>query len=93
MIAIDEGEQARVHGEVPMKLAIGDRQVALLPLTGSGVVESALVVRAPTVVAALIQLFELIWRQACPLPDWTPGTAPPDREEIDELLISLMATG
>jgi hypothetical protein len=76
-----------------MKLAIGDRQVALLPLTRSGVVDSALTVRAPMVVAALVQLFEMMWQQACPLPDWTPGTSPSIGEEIDERLLALLATG
>jgi DNA-binding Lrp family transcriptional regulator len=93
LVAIGQGEQARVHAEVPMKLAIGDRQVALLPLTRSGVVDSALTVRAPMVVAALVQLFEMMWRQACPLTDWTPGTDVPVGDEIDEQLLALLATG
>jgi DNA-binding MarR family transcriptional regulator len=93
LLAIGEGEQARVHGQVPMKLAVGDRRVALLPLTRSGVVDSALTVRAPTVVAALVQLFEMMWKQACPLPGWEPGSTPPDHQEMDERLIALLATG
>ena len=42
------GEEARVHGDVPMKLAIADRSEALLPLDADGVVDSVLVMRAPT---------------------------------------------
>jgi len=45
------------------------------------------------VVAALVQLFEMMWQQACPLPDWTPGTSPSIGEEIDERLLALLATG
>ncbi|MGH3446472.1 MAG: helix-turn-helix domain-containing protein [Nocardioidaceae bacterium] len=94
MESVRAGEQPRVHGHVPMKLAVGDRVVALLPLTNDGVVDSALVVRAPMVVAALVQLFEMLWEQACPLPTWEPSTAAVSVEaEVDHELLARLATG
>lgn len=91
--AVESGEQARVHGEVPMKLALGDLRLALLPLTTSDMVDSALIVRAPMVVTALAQLFELMWRQACPLTEWEPGAPVEYGEEMDDQLLALLATG
>lgn len=93
MAAVQAGEDARVHGDVPLKLAIADRAEALLPLSGDGVVDSALVVRAPTVVAALVRLFELLWAQAWPLPVWDRDAAPGPAQPIDHELLALLATG
>jgi sugar-specific transcriptional regulator TrmB/DNA-binding CsgD family transcriptional regulator len=87
------GEDARVHGDVPMKLAIADRSEALLPLDADGVVDSVLVVRAPTVVSALVRLFELLWAQAWPLPIWDRSAKPDPADPIDHELLALLATG
>ena len=76
-----------------MKLAIGDERIALLPLTAGGTVDSALIVRAPVVVSALRQLFELLWRQATPLTGWQPETRLDPTEELDDELLALFATG
>lgn len=87
------GEEARVHGNVPMKLAIADRSEALMPLDADGVVDSVLVIRAPTVVSALVRLFELLWAQAWPLSDWDRGATPEPADPIDHELLALLATG
>lgn len=87
------GEEARVHGDVPMKLAIADRAEALLPLGSDGVVDSVLVIRAPTVVSALVRLFELLWVQAWPLSVWDRGAKPDPADPIDHELLALLATG
>jgi sugar-specific transcriptional regulator TrmB/DNA-binding CsgD family transcriptional regulator len=87
------GEEARVHGDVPMKLAIGDRSEALLPLDTDGVVDSVLVIRAPTVVSALVRLFEMLWAQAWPLPLWDRSATPDPIDPIDHELLALLATG
>jgi sugar-specific transcriptional regulator TrmB len=73
--AIAAGEQARVHAGVPMKLVVVDRSTALLPLTDDQVeaVESALVVHNRTLVAALGNMFELLWQGAVPVPTVDPG--------------------
>lgn len=93
MAAVRAGEDARVHGDVPLKLAIADRAEAILPLAGDGVVDSALVIRAPTVVSALVRLFELLWTQAWPLPVWDRSATPGPTSAVDHELLALLATG
>lgn len=87
--AVESGEQSRVHPKLPMKLAIGDRSVALLPLVLEDMVESALVVRKCALLDALMVLFELLWDQSAPLvPD-----APELTEPTDLGLLTLLAAG
>lgn len=60
------GEQARLLPEVPMKMKLADHTTAMLPLTPAGTA-GALVVRAPVIIAALRDYFELLWDRATPL--------------------------
>ncbi|MEV1171674.1 transcriptional regulator, partial [Nonomuraea sp. NPDC049784] len=61
------GEQARV-GDVPVKLALNDLPLAIMPLRhDQHVVESALVVHDSTLLDALSALFEMCWERAIPL--------------------------
>jgi sugar-specific transcriptional regulator TrmB len=91
------GEQARVHANVPMKLVVVDLRSALLPLTDDQVdaVESALVVHNPTLVAALAEMFELLWHAAIPLPvgPLEPHMGAPGDEIDDGPLLALLAAG
>ncbi|MEC3982810.1 LuxR C-terminal-related transcriptional regulator [Amycolatopsis sp. H20-H5] len=61
--SVAAGWKMRVAPELPMKMVIADRHSALVPLDPSGM-EGALFVRAPTVIAALRMLFELVWSQS-----------------------------
>lgn len=54
------GEQARLLPRVPMKLKLADQTTAALPLTPSGTA-AALVIRAPVILAALREYFEMLW--------------------------------
>ena len=56
----EAGEQARLLPEVPMKMKLADHTTAMLPLTPTGTA-GALVVRAPVIIAALREYFELLW--------------------------------
>ncbi|WP_146103865.1 helix-turn-helix transcriptional regulator [Nonomuraea solani] len=61
------GEHARV-GDVPVKLALNDEPMAVMPLRHDRhVVESALVVHDSTLLDALAALFEMCWERAVPL--------------------------
>ena len=84
--SVAAGEEARVHPNLPLKLAISDRSAALLPLTGEESTESALVIRASMLLEALVALFELLWASAVPLPD----EPHPDH---DFELVALLAAG
>ncbi len=86
--AVASGEEARIYADVPLKLAIADHTTAILPFTGktSGMIDSALVVYAPTLLDALVKLFDLLWQAAEPvLPDLGAGG--------DDRLLSLLAAG
>lgn len=74
------GEQARIGVEVPTKLAIADRRLAILPLTSEQqqMVDSALIVHASTLLDALVGLFEILWRTAVPLLLSEPDDVPDD---------------
>ncbi|MEW9547931.1 helix-turn-helix domain-containing protein [Nonomuraea sp. NPDC050783] len=93
--AIAGGEQARL-GQVPVKLAVADARLALLPL-GSGTdraVDSALVVHPSTLLDALIALFETLWRAAVPLRLTEDGLHPEGRPQApDTEVLALLAGG
>jgi sugar-specific transcriptional regulator TrmB len=87
--AADAGEQSRVHAHVPIKLAISDRSLALLPFVVDQMVDSALVVHPSTLLEALTRLFFLLWEQATsPVP-----SAADDRADVDGRLLTLLAAG
>ncbi|MEU6251003.1 helix-turn-helix domain-containing protein [Glycomyces sp. NPDC047010] len=91
------GEQARVSRLVPMKLAVADRSVALLPLSYERITEQAMVVRGSTLVDALVALFEVLWPLSLPLHE-IAGRAVPDSggpvlDEPGQRLLSLLAAG
>ena len=86
--AIDKGELSRMHPKLPMKLAIVDRSVALLPLVLEDMVESALVVRKCALLDALVVLFDLLWEQAAPL-----VPVQEEDEPADLGLLTLLAAG
>jgi DNA-binding CsgD family transcriptional regulator len=85
------GEQGRLLPTVPMKMKLADRTTAMLPLTPAGTA-GALVVRAPVIIAALREYFELLWDRATPLK--APGPAAPgDRLTPMQQTVEMMAEG
>jgi DNA-binding CsgD family transcriptional regulator len=86
------GEQARLLPQVPMKMKLADHTTALLPLTPAGTA-GALVVRAPVIIAALREYFEMLWDRATPL---TPQHAAPPAGRLtraQQAVLELMAEG
>jgi DNA-binding CsgD family transcriptional regulator/predicted transcriptional regulator len=73
-----DGEEARVTHDLPVKLAIADRQVALVsvgPLDDPTAAPEALLTESPALIAALCDLFESRWRTAVPVPALPATTA------------------
>jgi sugar-specific transcriptional regulator TrmB len=66
---IAEGEQARVYpGELPMKFALFDEQLVMMPLVAPGVTGVvAVIVRNQELAAALGMLFDTLWDRSAPL--------------------------
>jgi DNA-binding CsgD family transcriptional regulator len=94
------GEESRVLPDLPMKLAIADRQLALLPLSLELDTSRALLVRESTLLDALIDLFESYWGRALPLVHGgRPAAGGPDPDgpdgpdEENRTLIALLASG
>jgi DNA-binding CsgD family transcriptional regulator/predicted transcriptional regulator len=94
---IRQGEESRVASDLPLKLAIADRRVALASLSDhDGRVESV-VTHAPLLVTALGELFDFHWAKAIPVGESVPSMSaptdsrPPSSEE--RALLSLIGAG
>jgi DNA-binding CsgD family transcriptional regulator/DNA-binding Lrp family transcriptional regulator len=93
---IQRGERARVVGSLPMKMALCDNQLALIPVSASGpsADQAAYLVHPSSLLDALSELFEAMWDKAVPLnrrpaPD-QDGQILTDR---DRDLLGLLAAG
>lgn len=91
------GEQARLYPNVPTKMIIVDRKIALIPLDAQQPGAEVLVVRAPAVVDTLQMFFDNLWRQATHLPvprphaaDLPTVSATTDQRQTDELIMMLL---
>jgi sugar-specific transcriptional regulator TrmB/DNA-binding CsgD family transcriptional regulator len=90
------GEKARVHPEIPVKLAIMDRKTALMQMTaGHGSEDMAILIHPCALLDALTLLFDSFWRRAVPLswnlPGLVGGGPRPAAENED--LLRLLAAG
>ncbi|MGW0749034.1 helix-turn-helix domain-containing protein [Streptomyces sp. NPDC002587] len=92
--ALARGERVRVTGEVPTRLVIADRSLAMVPLTAAGAEPSALVVHASGLLESLMGLFEAVWRESLPLrlgasgsPEESDGA--PDATDLEVLTLLL----
>ena len=85
----EAGEQARLLPSVPMKMKLADTTTAMLPLTPNGTA-AALVVRAPVIITALREYFELLWDRATPLKPIREAPSgdrlPPAQQKVLELM-------
>ena len=88
----EAGEQARLLPAVPMKMKLADHTTAMLPLTPAGTA-GALVVRAPVIIAALREYFELLWERATPLKAPRPPVSGDRLTPTQQAVLELMAEG
>ncbi|MEV5707876.1 helix-turn-helix transcriptional regulator [Actinoallomurus sp. NPDC052274] len=92
---IEAGEEARVVGELPLRMTLIDDQLALLPLrhehpTSEGMV----IVRPSPLLTALSTLSEAVWQQAPPLIlDSVPGEDPARLDESLVVIAGLLVAG
>jgi predicted transcriptional regulator len=90
------GEQARIADALPTKLAIADRELALLPLDWTtSAHDAALLVHPCNLLDALVALFETVWIRASPLSvtDAAGLTAEATMSAEDRYLLSLLVAG
>ena len=78
---IRQGERARVARSLPMKMALCDRRLALIPVSMSSddAGAAAYLVHPSSLLDALSELFEAMWEKAVPL---NQGPALDDEEQI-----------
>lgn len=98
MNGVRQGEQARVGPDLPMKLAISDDRVAIIPLLRSGdeSVTASYLVHPSPLLDALIALFEITWERSVPLRTAMHGEMTADGATLsdeEEHLLTLLASG
>lgn len=94
----EAGEQARVCANVPLKLVMVDRALALLPLIADSETHSeehtAILVHPCSLLTTLGMLFDMLWEQSLPL-RWTGPTAVSETglDETDHAMLQLLTAG
>ncbi|MFC8098949.1 winged helix-turn-helix transcriptional regulator [Streptomyces sp. NPDC057363] len=94
--ALGRDEQVRVVDQVPTKLVVADRALALVPLTARSSEPAALVVHASGLLELLSGLFESVWRGALPLRLGASGVSehdPDGPDGTDLEILSLLLAG
>ena len=61
------GEEVRVVSQLPFKMVMADRNIALIPLNLERPGSPSLLVRSSALLDALYAMFELLWNQAAPI--------------------------
>jgi sugar-specific transcriptional regulator TrmB len=94
---IDAGEEARVVGDLPLRMLVVDRERAYLPVERGHLIQDGLLIVQPSaLVAALSALFEEVWQRALPLNLEQAPSLDGDHIKLDESLgtiASLLAAG
>lgn len=85
--SVANGGAVRIAATLPMKLLIADRTRALVPLDDSGSA-GVILVRSPTVIRGLAELFQGVWDRATPYPPERdrPGGLTPYQRHVLSLL-------
>jgi len=61
------GEEVRVVSQLPFKMVMADRNIALIPLNLERPGSPSLLVRSSALLDALYAMFEILWNQAAPI--------------------------
>ena len=84
------GEECRIASSLPFKLIVADRRIAIIPLNLERPDGPVLLVRSSSLLEALCEVFDLLWRNATPFPSSDAGQA--GRRPCASLL-SLLTSG
>ncbi|WP_432133039.1 MULTISPECIES: LuxR C-terminal-related transcriptional regulator [unclassified Streptomyces] len=87
------GGETRTVPTLPMRMILCDRAAAVIPIDPDDSKQGALLIRYPSMVRALEELFDLVWESAVPLgepPQEPSDDAPTDRESA---LLRMLAGG
>lgn len=86
-LAVGAGEEVRVIADVPLKLIIVDRELAIMQMAPRADVgdPGALLVRESALLDALLALFDSVWAQAIPVVTSTGDLSEATAQVIDEV--------
>lgn len=96
------GEEARVLGDLPMKMHIADDRVAFVHRARDSEtdLESAFIIRSSSLLDGLITLFDALWEQAIPFRPAAGGTVaeaagggPAELSAGDRQILAMLAAG
>jgi sugar-specific transcriptional regulator TrmB len=89
------GERARVSADVPIKLIIADRRLALLPVSmdEASAESTAILVHPGSLLSALVILFDSVWGRGLRPTFSSNGAAATDPQRPDHSVIPLLAAG
>ena len=92
------GEEVRVVSQLPFKMVMADRSIALIPLNLERPGSPTMLVRSSALLDALYAMFELLWNQAAPISFTREGAMSTGElaarlPEETEHLIPLLAAG
>ena len=92
---IGAGEEGRVMADLPLKLLIADRALAIVPLLDAGESDepAALLVRPSVLLDSLVTLFEALWRAAAPVVLTDDAVARQGEDPEVRRVVELLATG
>jgi len=88
--SISSGEEARIRGDVPIKMLHVDDRVALVALTPTGI-DGAMLVHSPSLLSAMRQWFELLWTDTATTT--VDGTAHTSLTAAQVTILRLLASG
>jgi hypothetical protein len=92
------GEEVRVVSQLPFKMVMADRSIALIPLNLERPGSPTLLVRSSALLDAFYAMFELLWSQAAPIAftrsgELRTGELASRLPEETEQLVPLLAAG
>lgn len=85
------GSQIRIASEIPSRMIIFDREIAVLPHREHP--SGAIVIREPSAVLTLCKVFEFIWGAATPYASDCGGDSDGELPDLDLKIVQLMADG
>ncbi|MGW5191947.1 hypothetical protein ACWEOO_22075 [Kribbella sp. NPDC004138] len=96
--SLKAGELIRVTGDLPLRLVVADRSLALLPLapTATDSAGGGLLVHPSGLLDALLHLFDLIWASAnevLPTDTGTTELAADRLDDVDARILTLLLAG
>lgn len=89
---VAHGEECRIASSLPFKLIVADRRIAIIPLDLDRPDGPVLLVRSSSLLEALCEVFDLLWRNATPFPSSDAEQAGAGRRQCASLL-SLLTSG